>query len=409
MALQQVSCKSICLYPHHDKDNYTEEKEVGHSQNYGLLTDLPKDLLGHILSRTSVDNVIRSSSVCRDWELYISSKSFMELWRQSCRFQGPPWLFALSTYNCRDCCSAYNPVMNKWYSIPPLFLPQSLRIPVAAIGGFLLVKGSSTVSQHLAVCNPISKQWRNLPPLHKPRSSSLISVIERRFHSDGNNGNCSGFQIIVAGGRSQDANGYEPSIEMYDSLADSWNVVGEVPCEYAVRLALWTPNDTVYCNGTIYCLTSARPYSIIAFNSVTGVWSEVMVPRGPHLLCSFLVQRRDKLTLVGGVGSPRDCKCLKVWELDEDGWLEIESMPGEFFNSFLGGKTDFDYKFAGNGDFLYFFKDSQSQMLVCELSSQNHKTSWRWIPGCSSVGSQFSKCSIRGMFIQPRLDVSDFC
>lgn len=272
-----------------------------------LLNRSTKGLTRTHFIKNNVDNVIRSSSVCRDWELYITSKSFIKLWRKYYGSQGPPWLFALSTYNYRGCCSAYNPILNKWYSIPLLFLPKSLRIPVTAIGGFLLVKGSSIGGfQHFVVCNLISKQWRNLSPLHKPRSSSLISLIERGLNLDDNNGG--GFQIIVAGGRSQDANGYEPSIELYDSMVDSWNVVEEVPCEYVVRLALWTPNDTIYCNGTIYCITSTKPYSIITFDFVNGVWSEVMVPRAPYLLCPFLVQRRNRLTLFGGVGSPRDCK-----------------------------------------------------------------------------------------------------
>ncbi|KAH9297285.1 hypothetical protein KI387_028967, partial [Taxus chinensis] len=58
------------------------------------------------------------------------------------------------------------------------------------------------------------------------------------------------------------------------AYSDSWDVIVEVPYEYVVRLALWTPNDTVYCNGIMYCLTFPMPYNIISFCFVNAVWSE---------------------------------------------------------------------------------------------------------------------------------------
>lgn len=378
--------------------------EEGEAENEGLWIHMPQDLLGQILSRTSIDNVIRSSSVCKEWESYIRSGAFIKLWKSAWPYQGPPWLFAVSKYNCRDCCCAYNPIANRWYSIPLCFLPPSIRFPVAAIGQQLLIKGSSTGSHHLAVCNPIAKKWRLLPALHRPRLNPCICGIESKFGPTDKYGCDSSFQVIVAGGSSQNGNSYEPTIEIYDSCADSWHVIGEVPCEYAVRLAVWTPNDTVYCNGVIYFLTSARPYSIIAFDLVKGTWSEVMVPRPQQLMCSFLIKRRGRLTLVGGLGSPKKCKCLNIWELQGDGWPEIETMPGEVFNRFFGEKADFDYKCAGSGDCLYFFRDYHTEILVCELF-ENQRANWRWISCFSFVGSKFPRFSFRGMLIQPGLDV----
>jgi len=206
---------------------------------------MPQELLGQILSRTSIDNVIRSSLVCKEWESYIRLRAFIRLWRSAWPYQGPPWLFAVSKYNCRDCCCAYNPILNRWYSIPLCFLPHSMRFPVAAIGQQLLINGSSVGSHHLAVCNLIAEKWRFLPALHRPHLISCICGIERRSSPNEKNGCDDSFQVIVAGESSQNCNVYEPTIEVYDTCVDSWHVIGEVPREYVVRLAMRTPNDTI--------------------------------------------------------------------------------------------------------------------------------------------------------------------
>lgn len=80
--------------------------------------------------------------------------------------------------------------------------------------------------------------------------------------------------MFVAGGTSAAA--YESALEVYESAEGRWRTAGAVPLELAVRLTVWTPNESVYDgDGGLYWVTSARAYSMVAFELKTGRWREV--------------------------------------------------------------------------------------------------------------------------------------
>ncbi|GJU96047.1 F-box/kelch-repeat protein-like protein [Tanacetum coccineum] len=66
------------------------------------------------------------------------------------------------------------------------------------------------------------------------------------------------FKLYVAGGMSEAANGgatsYEPKLEVFNSKSNKWTVMGSMPIEFAVRLTVWTPNESVYANGVVLLL-----------------------------------------------------------------------------------------------------------------------------------------------------------
>lgn len=100
----------------------------------------------------------------------------------------------------------------------------------------------------------------------------------------------------------------------------------------------------------------------------TAKWNEVSVPPPEYLFCSFLIQQKNQLFLVGGVGSKQICEHVHVWELKQNErekvmqWVEVENMPHEYFQIFFKEKSTSDLKCAGHGDLIYFHKDSHTKV-----------------------------------------------
>ncbi|MCO5602113.1 hypothetical protein L7F22_056241 [Adiantum nelumboides] len=396
------------------KDNDVSDKVRRHQAITGgenlsssIWANLPDDLHARVVAQLPIPSIIQKRAVCQNWNRMILSQSFKCL-HQRVSSKEKPWLFMCSSFNCRENCCAYDPNLNVWHTIPLTFIPSYMRFPLVAAGGLLFIKGmppdstnqGTGSSSRLAVCNPITRTWRVLPPMIRGRVNSLIGVFE---HSDAVN-----FTVVIAGGTSVCGGDYECTTEVYDSLSNSWCVTGVVPREYTVKITVWT-SKTVYCRGMLYCLTSARPYNIMAYDMKSGLWEEVKIPQPEVLFCSFLVQRRDRLLLVGGARCEEARQRVHIWELQDDGksysskkyWVEIERIPLYLFQRFCKGKADFDLKCAGSGDMLYFFKDSHTDILLCDLSQ--NPTAWNWLPMCP-LSAQYSKFSIRGLLVEPGLD-----
>lgn len=213
------------------------------------------------------------------------------------------------------------------------------------------------------------------------------------------------FRAYVAGGMSDAPGGGaldEPKVEMYDSRCDTWKVIGSMPVEFAVRLTVWTPNESVYSNGVLYWMTSARAYSVMGFEIATNNWRELSVPVADRLEFAALVQRNGKLTLLGGKCGGDAC----IWELGEgDVWCVIEKVPFELGMRFLGGKGCWDgTKCVGNNGIVCLYKDLGSGMLVWREVADKGRWEWFWIDGCCSIrGQQLQNFQIKGLLLHPNL------
>lgn len=376
-----------------------EEEKDGAAMDPAIWGRLHGELVDRILLCLPISNLFYLRCVSKSWDATIRSSSFNRMYLATTS-RGPSWLFMCSSFNCRDNTCAYDPVQNRWHNFPLTFLPSYMRFPLTAVGGRLFVRGGLTNTGVLAVCNPMTRTWRELPSMIHKRLNSLVGIFEDK--------RTKGYKIVVAGGTSETGGDYECTTEVYDSLTDSWQVTGNVRREFTVRITWWT-SKTVFCNGVLYCLTSGRPYSIIAYDMETATWNEVAVPPPEFLFCSFLIQRRNQLFLVGGVGTERICEHVHIWELKPTQgekvvqWVEVEKMPHEYFRFFFKEKTASDLKCAGHGDLIYFYKDSHTKVLVCDFSKK--QTEWRWLPKCP-LSANFLKFSIRGLFVEPMLDAS---
>jgi len=111
------------------------------------------------------------------------------------------------------------------------------------------------------------------------------------------------------------ASTYEPTWDMYDSDRNTWQVMGPIPAEFAVRLTVWTPNESVHIDGYLYWITSVRAYSIMGFEIGSNKWVEFSPPMADRLEFATLAKGANgKLTVVSG-GACSEGACM--WELGE--------------------------------------------------------------------------------------------
>lgn len=197
---------------------------------------------------------------------------------------------------------------------------------------------------------------------------------------------------------------YEPRLEMYDSRHDKWQISGTMPAEFAVRLTVWTPNESVYSNGVLYWITSARAYSVIGFELGLNKWKELSVPMADHLEFAALVRTNERLTLVGGICGGD----ASIWELrDDEGWSLKGKVPCEVAIRFLGGKQSWvNTKCLCIDGELWLYRDSSSVMIVWKESLEKGNWEWIWLEGCKIRDKQVLNFPIKGVLLHPVLGSS---
>ncbi|KAJ7951878.1 F-box domain containing protein [Quillaja saponaria] len=276
--------------------------------------------------------------------------------------------------------------------------------PVAPIGCLILLRLTNCTLLRLVICNPFTRQFRHLPVLNISRTNPAVGM---EIVDSNQNVQFPCFRVYVAGGMSEAACGgaatYEPTLEMYDSQHDTWKVVGLMPMEFAVRLTVWTPNESVYSKGVLYWVTSARAYIIIGFDILSNTWRELNVPMADQLEFATLVRLNGELALIGGISGGNAC----IWELREgDVWCLIEKVSTELGLRFLGGKRNWGRtKCVGNDGAICLYRELGSGMVVWrEHIGGEDKREWYRVDGCFSIkGKQVHTLQIRGILIQPTL------
>ncbi|KAK7294108.1 hypothetical protein RJT34_16991 [Clitoria ternatea] len=360
-----------------------------------MWSNLPFDVLANIFSLLSPDSLARARSACKNW--HTCSKTYPTTPSSS-------WFLAVPIRNQRPCCYAHNPTTDKWHILSLDFLHAHFR-PIAPIGSlFLLRLTNSTTLQKLALCNPFTREFRYLPRLNIPRTNPAVGVVILEQNHGGVN-KVPSFRVYVVGGMSGalaqggSTSTYESDVEMYDSHFDTWRVVGSMPVEFAVRLTVWTPNENVCINETLYWVTSARAYSVVGFDFGSNGWMELGVPMAERLEFATLVRWNGALALVGGTCGVGIC----IWELCEGRvWGLVDKVPVELgLRLGSSGKGNWEnVKCVGNDneDVICLYRDLGSGMVVCRRGI------WGWVDGCAYIqGKQVLNCTIRGTLIHPTL------
>ncbi|KAK6912187.1 Kelch repeat type 1 [Dillenia turbinata] len=355
---------------------------------------LPFDILANIFSYLPADSLARANAVCRLWHVCATARPLQPR-------QHPPWFMALPARNCGVCCLAHNPVRNSWVELPLDFVSNPVR-PIGSIEGLVLFRVQSSSSFQLAICNPFTKEYKQLQMLNVERSSPAVGVV---VTERGQSVPFSSYKIYVAGGMSQRASGiatYEPTLEIYDSDHDKWQILGPMPSEFAVRLTVWTPNDNVYSEGVLYWMTSARAYSIMCFDISTNTWRELKVPLADQLEFAALMRRTGKLTLVGGSGGGDAC----VWQLSEGNkWDLIQQVPNVIKRKLSGENASWEHtNCVGSDEAIFLYKDVWSGMAVWR-EVENGRWEWHWIEGCSVgvTSKRVQNLPFKGLLLHPNL------
>lgn len=352
-----------------------------------MWNNLPSDLLANIFSFLCPDSLAHAMAVCKEWHRCAKCTTS--------RRRHPAWLLALPSRSRSLSCYVHNPTQQTWHSLSLSFVPTPSRA-IATINGLILFKSTATIALQLSICNPFTRQFNYLPVLCVARTNPAVGVIEVGTNH---------FMIYVAGGMSDASKAggamYEPTVEMYDSQCNTWTIVGTMPVEFAVRLTVWSPNESVYSNGVLYWMTSARAYSIMGFEVKTNKWKQLSVPMGDTLEFASLILSNGRLALVGGGGD------AWIWELGvEDDWCLVEKMGMELKMRFLRGKGSWGCtKCVGIEGELCLYREFGLDMLIWrKLVGECSKWAWCWIKGCSSIKEkQVTKFSIKGLLIHPNL------
>ncbi|WCJ40582.1 hypothetical protein M5689_021496 [Euphorbia peplus] len=351
-----------------------------------MWSNLPFDILANIFSFLSPDYLARARTTCRSW--YTCANDYPI----PCRH--PPWFVALPTRNHRQCCYVQNPGTNQWHTLSLDFISDQIK-PVASIsGGLILIKVTNSTILVLAICNPFTKQFKQLPLLNIARTNPAVGVVTL---SSGE------YRVYVAGGMSEAGlrgATYEPTVEMYDSSNATWEIVGSMPVEYAVRLTVWTPNESVYLNGVVYWMTSAKAYNVMGFEIESKGWRELSVPMADRLEFAALVKREGRLTVVGGIGGDEAC----VWEMNgRNEWCLSEKLGLKLRK---GRRNWGNTKCVGGDEGIWLYGELGSGMVVSrrEVVGEEGRWEWLWVEGCCSIGEeQVHSLSIKGVLIHPNL------
>ncbi|WRX27321.1 F-box domain - like 10 [Theobroma cacao] len=360
-----------------------------------MWSTLPFDVLAKIFSFLSPDSLACARSACRQW--HTCARTYPSTLPQ----HHQAWFLALPTRNRGQCCYVHNPVVDKWHMLSLDFLPDPIR-PVASIGTLILVRPTNCTILQLALCNPFTRQFKYLPMLNITRTNPAVGVVILEPGQPGPNPD---FRVYVAGGMSEAPRGgatYEATLEMYDSVDDAWHITGFMPVEFAVRLTVWTPNESVYSDGVLYWMTSARAYSVMGFHLGSHTWRELSVPMADRLEFAALLWRNGRLTLVGGTCGEDAC----IWELTEgDGWGLIEKVPIELGIKFLGGKRSWgSTKCVGSEGAICLYREFGSGMVVWREIEEKVRWEWFWVEGCHFIrDKQVQNLQIKGVFLYPNL------
>ncbi|CAL9119392.1 unnamed protein product [Musa textilis] len=377
-----------------DSDNRDEDALIS------MDAILPDDLLEKVLSFLPIASIIRSSSVCRRWYDAVHSGGYS--WTKMSPQK--PWYFMFTCSDDAVSGYAYDPSLRKWYSFDLPCIEKSNWSASSSCGLVCFMDGDNR--SRIFVCNPITRDWKRLhdaPGERAPDYSALAMSVDRRTH---------GYTVAVAKCKQvpQDYYQWDFSVHIYESEARSWVT------PFTEVLVGWRGGDEcVICNGVLYCLIystavlrNVEPrhclvmYDLSARPSRTSLMQmAISVPCS--LTCGRLMNLRDRLVMVGGIGKhdrPGIIKGIGIWELHRrKEWREVARMPHKFFQGF----GEFDDVFASSGadDLIYIQSFGSPALLTFDVAQKL----WRWSTK-SPVTKRFPLQLFTGFCFEPRLEVA---
>uniref|UniRef100_A0A6V7QUS7 F-box domain-containing protein n=1 Tax=Ananas comosus var. bracteatus TaxID=296719 RepID=A0A6V7QUS7_ANACO len=363
-----------------------------------LDTILPDDLLEKILSFLSIVGIIRSGSVCKRWNDAVQRYKHTKMVPQK------PWYFMFTCGEEAVAGYSYDPSLKKWYNFNFPCIEKS-NWSISFSYGLVCLMDSENKSR-VFVCNPITKHRRKLPYApggNSPDYSALAISVDKECHN---------YTIVVAkcGQVPEEHHLWNISIHIYFSESDEWfdafneTLVGWRGCD-----------DCVICDGVLYYLLYSSGYvghiasrhclAMYDLSTRPGHFSlmNTAIPAPCTLTCGRLMNLRDRVILVGGIGKqdrPGVIKGIGIWELrDKKEWCEVARMPQKFFQGF--GELDEVFASSGCDDLIYIQSYGSPALLTFDVSQKL----WKWTVR-SPVSKRFPLQLFTGFCFEPRLEIA---
>ncbi|XP_020096943.1 F-box/kelch-repeat protein At3g61590-like [Ananas comosus] len=364
-----------------------------------LDTILPDDLLEKVLSFLPIVSIIRSGSVCKRW--YKAVRSHRYTW---CDISPQkPWYFMFTCSDESVDGFAYDPILRKWYDFNFPCIEKS-NWSTSSSSGLVSLMDSENRSR-IFVCNPITRDSKRLPEApggKSPDYSALAISAKKKSHS---------YTVAVAKCKQvlEEYYQWDFSIHIYESESCLWVT------SISETLVGWRGGDEcVICDGILYYLIysigvlgNIEPrhclimYDLSIRTSHTSLM-QLAIPVPCSLTCGRLMNVRDKLVLVGGIGRHDRLGIIKgigIWELDKKEWHEIAKMPHKFFQGF--GEFDDVFASSGSDDLIFIQSYGSPALLTFDLSQKL----WKWSVR-SPVTKRFPLQLFTGFCFEPRLEIA---
>jgi len=362
-------------------------------------TVLPDELVERILAYLPVVSIFRASSVCKRWHEIVTSERF--LWNPSNSLPQRPWYF-MFTYSDEPTGYAYDPILRKWYGIELPFIETSSWFVVSSYGLVCFMDNDSR--SKLCMCNPITKRCRRLegpPGLKFSDYSALAMSVNRKSHS---------YTLAMVKSKQipEDFVQWEISIHIYRSQKETWMTTST-----EVLMGWRGGNESVICNGVLYFLVysaggipSESRHALIAYN-ISNLTSQATLRRSfiaapCSLTCGRLMNMKEKLVMVGGIGKPDRPDIIKgigIWVLNDRKWEEIVRMPHKYFQGF--GEFDDVFASSGTDDQIYIQSYGSPALLTFDM----YLKQWKWSQKCP-VTKRFPLQLFTGFCFEPRLEIA---
>uniref|UniRef100_A0A5B7ASM0 F-box domain-containing protein n=1 Tax=Davidia involucrata TaxID=16924 RepID=A0A5B7ASM0_DAVIN len=382
-------------------DSFSELSDEGNKEVMSVSVDLilPDDLLERILAYLPIASIFRAGCVCKRWHEIVSSKRF--LWNFSRVLSQKPWYF-MFTNSDEPTGYAYDPILRKWYSIELPCIETPNWFVASSCGLVCFMENDSRSKPY--VCNPITKYYKRLeePPGLKFSDYSALAISVNRISHN--------YNVSIVKSKQVPGNFFQwdLSIHIYDSETMCWAIpLTEV-------LTGWRAGDeSVICDGVLYFLiystgggTLENRHGLINYNlssrSSHGLLIRSLIPVPCSLTCGRLMNLKEKLVMVGGIGKqdrPDIIKGIGIWILNGKVWQEIARMPHKFFQGF--GEFDDVFASSGTDDLIYIQSYGAPALLVFYMNQKQ----WKWSQKCP-VTKRFPLQLFTGFCFEPRLEIA---
>ncbi|PIN05300.1 hypothetical protein CDL12_22160 [Handroanthus impetiginosus] len=360
---------------------------------------LPDDLLERILTYLPIASIFRAGSVCKRWHEIVKSKRF--LWNSSHVLSQKPWYFMFTSSN-DPVGYAYDPILRKWYAIDLPCIKTSNWFIASSCGLVCFMDNDSR--SELYICNPLTKCCKGLnePPGPKFSDYSALAIsVDRTSHN---------YNISIVKSKQVPGNFFQwdLSIHLYNSETTTW---ATTMTEF---LTGWRAGDeSVICDGVLYFLIYStggggpdNRHGLVTYNLRTrsphGLLMKSFIPVPCSLTCGRLMNLKEKLIMVGGIGKqdrPDIIKGIGIWLLNRREWQEIARMPHKYFQGF--GEFDDVFASSGTDDLIYIQSYGAPALLTFDFNLKQ----WKWSQKCP-VTKRFPLQLFTGFCFEPRLEIT---